>query len=468
MKIIFNSRKYLSNKKYNIFILTKNNKNILFSKLLIFIFFIILLNNNINYKNYKSNKLLYSERWIVMNAYNQPSLSILDLLNNLNSWKIVIIGNIKTIDKKWKLLSNTNNIIYLSLREQMKLGYKTSKYLNINSYARKNIGYLFAIQHGAKEIYEIDEDLIIPNLKNIKNNIKFNNTKICFGLNKHLLMINPYSHFGQKSLWPRGFKLKDIGKEYYNKFYVINSSQFTLKPLIFQGLINGIPDVDTIFLQTRIHTNNIINYTFSDNYPLLYLPGNYIPINSKNTKYLYDIFPFITLPTTINEKLSDILRGYILQRFSWEYNGAVIYYSSNISRNKSIYLNYSKFIEEKNLFYKLDNFFNILNKKFNSKNSNPKKLLIYLIKNLIKEGFLKKYDLNIYKAFLEDLSNFGYIYSTLLTKEIKYNYYNYKKLLKKYSKYILYLQSNEKYIIKQKNRNKNIIMLLNHYFINKK
>ena len=173
MKIIFNTRKYLCNKKYNIFIFSKNNKNILFLKLLFFIFFIILLNNNINYKNYKSNKLLDSERWIVMNAYNQPSLSILDLLNNLNSWKIVIIGNIKTIDKKWKLLSNTNNIIYLSLREQMKLGYKTSKYLNINSYARKNIGYLFAIQHGAKEIYEIDEDLIIPNLKNIKNNVKF-------------------------------------------------------------------------------------------------------------------------------------------------------------------------------------------------------------------------------------------------------------------------------------------------------
>ena len=98
MKIIFNTRKYLCNKKYNIFIFSKNNKNILFLKLLFFIFFIILLNNNINYKNYKSNKLLDSERWIVMNAYNQPSLSILDLLNNLNSWKIVIIGNIKSFN----------------------------------------------------------------------------------------------------------------------------------------------------------------------------------------------------------------------------------------------------------------------------------------------------------------------------------------------------------------------------------
>ena len=46
----------------------------------------------------------------------------------------------------------------------MKLRYKTVKYLNYNSYSRKNIGYLFAIEHGAKEIYEIDEDIIIPDL----------------------------------------------------------------------------------------------------------------------------------------------------------------------------------------------------------------------------------------------------------------------------------------------------------------
>ena len=99
-------------------------------------------------------------------------------------------------------------------------------------------------------------------------------------------MINPYSHFGEKSLWPRGFRINDIGKDYNNKYFIINSSQLILKPLIFQGLINGIPDVDSIFLQTRIQINKTFNIIFSDNYPLLYSPGNYIPINSKNTKYI--------------------------------------------------------------------------------------------------------------------------------------------------------------------------------------
>ena len=53
-------------------------------------------------------------------------------------------------------------------------------------------------------------------------------------------MINPYNHFGQINIWSRGFRLNDIGKEYNNKFLLINSTKLNLKPLIYQGLINGI------------------------------------------------------------------------------------------------------------------------------------------------------------------------------------------------------------------------------------
>ena len=60
---------------------------------------------------------------------------------------------------------------------------------------------------------------------------------------------------------------------------------------------------------------------------------NYIPINSKNTKYLYDIFPFLILPETDEKSLSDIWRGYILQKFAWGINGSVIYFPSKVYRN---------------------------------------------------------------------------------------------------------------------------------------
>jgi len=42
----------------------------------------------------------------------------------------------------------------------MKLGYNITKYIPFNSYSRKNIGYLYAIQHGAREIFETDDNIL--------------------------------------------------------------------------------------------------------------------------------------------------------------------------------------------------------------------------------------------------------------------------------------------------------------------
>jgi hypothetical protein len=106
----------------------------------------------------------YSDKWIVITAFNPPFPSLINLLNIIEDWKIVVISNNNKIDIKWKELNYSNKIIYLTLKEQMKLGYSILKFLSFNSYARKNIGYLYAIQHGAKEIFEINEDIVIQDL----------------------------------------------------------------------------------------------------------------------------------------------------------------------------------------------------------------------------------------------------------------------------------------------------------------
>ena len=277
----------------------------------------------INYNKY--DKSIKFNKWIIMSTSNPPNHSIFLLLKILNDWRIVVVSNNKKIDKDWK---SSDKIIYLSLEKQKNLGYKIIKYLDFGSpSARKNIGYLYAIQHGAKEIFEIDENIFIPYINDL--NINYQNYNICYGIRNDSSMMNPYSYFKKYNLniWPRGFRLNDIGKDANNKFYILNPFNLLLKPLIYQGIINGFPDVDSIFLKTNI-LNQLQKINFINNHPLLYLPGNYIPINSKNTKYLYDIFPFLLLPSTVNEKISDIWRGYIMQYFAWRYNGCVIYYIS--------------------------------------------------------------------------------------------------------------------------------------------
>ena len=389
-----------------------------------------------------------------MTTSNSPNISILELLKqlkNLNNWKIVIISEDDKIDNNWKLLE-CNELVYLSLKDQIYLGYKITKYLKDNSYTRRNIGYLYAIENGAKEIYEIDEDIIISNLNHLTRDL--NNTFICYGLRNDSKMINPFYFYGEANIWPRGFRIKDIGINEDSKYYILNSSQLNIKPLIFQGLINGIPDIDSILIQTRIEKNNLIDFKFSNNYPLLYLPGNYIPINSKNTRYLYDIFPYLLLPSSLNERICDIFRGYIMQKFAWSNNGGVIYYFTSTYQNKSLNLNNHQFFEEKDLFYKLDNF---LDELLNSKNKYPTKILDY-IKILVDRGFLKMNDFKLYKAFIKDLLNIKYNFSFENSKKI---FYKNKKIFNIYSEFKYYLPCNHN-IILNNNDNKRMIKIKNH------
>ena len=48
-----------------------------------------------------------------------------------------------------------------------------------------------------------------------------------------------------------------------------------------------------------------------------------------------------------------------------------------------------------------------------------------IIKNLINCGFLGEKDLKIYKAYIDDLSNIGYIYSSKFINKINYNFKEY-------------------------------------------
>ena len=55
-------------------------------------------------------------------------------------------------------ISSVENAIYLGIKEQKELGYNFVEQMPYGNYARKSIGHLYAIQHGAKYIYETDDD----------------------------------------------------------------------------------------------------------------------------------------------------------------------------------------------------------------------------------------------------------------------------------------------------------------------
>ena len=415
VKIIFGVKEKISFYKQN-----KKIKKVIIIILLLNLF---VNNTNISFDENKKpievfeDKNFNSNNWIVLTAFNPPSSFIINLIEKLEKWKIVVIGNNETNDNKWNIFKSSNKLVYLSNDAQKNLNYSILKYLKHNSYFRKSLGYLYCIEHGAKEIYEIDEDLVFNNKSFL--NYYSNNIHISYVKREDSLMSNPYLHFGNKNIWPRGFRINDIGKQTEIKFHFSSSSNIPLKPLIFQGLINIFPDIDSIFYLTRIKKQNIFTFQCSNSYPLLYFPNNYIPINSKNTRYLYNIFPLLMFPISLDENIADIWRGYIIQYFAWKMEGVVIYYNSNFNRT-FIHKQKFNFIKEKKNYFELNKLVELLN-SFSDANYNKDSIEIYnnFLKLLYDYKLIEKLDIKIYKAFINDLINIGYNFSFFSFSETK-------------------------------------------------
>ena len=413
------------------------------------------ISSQINASNIAKNNLtkFNSSKWIVMTTINSPKRNLNKLLKAPSPWKIVVIGDNKTNNSEWQKFKNSTKMIYLSIEDQLKLGYNITKFIPLNSYTRKNIGYLYAIQNGANEIYDIDDNIKLVNKFFL--NIYVNKYTI-YAENNNSVMVNPYNYFGKPSMWPRGYRLKDIEKKFENKFYRLFSSRANLNHLIYQGLLNVEPDVDSIYSQTRIIKKKSVKQRFTYIGNLMYLPGNFVPINSKNTRYLYDIFPSLALPITVPKKVSDIWRGYIMQRYAWIYNGTVIFQHACAEHKRNHHKNNLNFIEEKDLYYKLDDILNALNIDVDNNIKHPSEFLIKLIEILVEKGILGEKDLDMYNAFIQDLNSFGYNYNLVFNHKIEKNE---KELLNFYSELKFYQARERKDFLQNNNK---AIKLFNH------
>ncbi len=94
-----------------------------------------------------------SSHWAVVTSINAPTLAIRQL-SRLRGWKTVVIGDAKSPPAAAADWASLPNVVYLDLDAQALLTYKILAYLPLNHYARKSIGYLYAIRAGAKWIYD--------------------------------------------------------------------------------------------------------------------------------------------------------------------------------------------------------------------------------------------------------------------------------------------------------------------------
>lgn len=325
-------------------------------------------------------------QWIIVTTINYPTEAIKKLTSQ-KDWRVVIVADKKT-PKDWYC----ENCDFLSVEKQSSLGYEIFKHLPWNHYSRKNIGYLYAIEHGAKVIYETDDDNIIktsldylPELSDIN---VFHNNNFC---------VNPYAYFGQPTVWPRGYPLEYILKKMH-KSIKTRLTQISIQ----QGIVDNDPDVDAIFRLTRGEL-----LTFTDQAPIALSCGTMCPFNSQNTFFHYSAFWGLLIPITTSFRVCDIWRGYVTQRLLWDIGGNLCFTKATAIQERNEHDLLKDFIDEQDLYYKAGKLVRYLIEW----KSNKKTLferMIELHEALIEAGYYKPEELNLVKAWVSDLQRIGY------------------------------------------------------------
>ena len=275
--------------------------------------------------NENQNENKNTANWIVVTSINEPNEQM-KTLAHIKNFKLLVIADQKSkaSTAKWND-AFPNKIIHLNLNEQESLNLKSFSTTPLNSYTRKNLGYLYAIQNGARFIYDTDDD----NSPLVDINEYFNFDTHDHGLifenvdDTTINVYNPYAHFGQPLIWPRGFPLTQIQQTNESFRYVCGRRKTSW---VQQGVVNGDPDVDAIFRLTKSHKFKRIDIKFDPISPSIQYPsGSMAPYNAQNTFFHYEAFWSLYLPKTVSIRVTDIWRSYWAQRLIWLLNGAITF-----------------------------------------------------------------------------------------------------------------------------------------------
>lgn len=322
-------------------------------------------------------------KFIVITTINPKSLAI-KKFEEFNDWHIIIVGDLKS-----KPIISTPTLTYLSINDQKELNYEILDYLPYNHYARKTIGYLWALEHDAEIIFDTDDDN--TPLNSWKELEFLCDNEIKNGSN----FINIYKYFSEEKIWPRGYPLDKLNDSFKNDFQILQ----TMKKKIgcWQGVVNGDPDFDAIYRLTNTEKINFLKRN-PVNLPL----NVFCPINSQNTFWSKESFEFLLFPAHVSMRFTDILRGYIAQKLLWEKNLHIGYHQANLYQDRNFHNTFNDFLEEIQMYENIPKILNLLSSMtlYDSRNH-----LLQVYENLVEHNFLQSDDLSLCKAWLNDYKN---------------------------------------------------------------
>ncbi|HRU05793.1 MAG TPA: STELLO glycosyltransferase family protein [Candidatus Brocadiia bacterium] len=246
------------------------------------------------------------KRFVVLTTILRPTEAVRRFAA-LPGWQVVVVGDLKT-PSDWRL----PGVTYLGPQAQRDLFPGLAERLPWNHYARKNLGYLYAMSQGADVIADTDDDNApLPGWE----------TSVPPPMASLPLVTSPpvaniYRLFTDEPIWPRGLPLDLVLS---NEEIAIESAG-PQRVLALQGLVDGEPDVDAIY---RLTAGRPVRFRHRD--PVVLNEGVFAPSNSQNTLWRRQAFPFLYLPSFVTFRFTDILRGWVAQRCLWTVGGRMAF-----------------------------------------------------------------------------------------------------------------------------------------------
>ena len=329
-----------------------------------------------------------TEKYIVITSINPKSLGV-ELFENKPDWHIVIVG-----DRKSVFIPSSERLTFLSLEAQQKLGYKLGTVCPYNHYARKNLGYLYAIEQGAEIIYDTDDDNV-PYLPYENWSMpKF----VCSSQYlSNQRFVNVYKYFSNEFIWPRGYPLDEIHSEASS--HVIETESVDVG--VWQGLVDDDPDVDALY--RLIISPSVKSVRFERKEPIFLNRKQYCPFNSQNTLWNKRLFPLLYLPATVSFRFTDILRGYLAQRCMLEKELYLGFCSPTVYQRRNKHNLMKDFKSEIECYINAKSIVNLIDSI--DLNQNLCDSLLKLYSKLALSGYVKESEVTILKAWIEDFNN---------------------------------------------------------------
>ena len=211
---------------------------------------------------------------------------------------------------------------YYSLNEQRTLDLRLAQLCPTRHYARKNLGYLLALQEGANLILETDDDnLPGPGFWTTRQRQQSAHTVENTG------WLNVYRYFSEVKIWPRGFPLEHI-QDLLPDFESL--PQRSVDCPIQQGLADDNPDVDAIY---RLAFS--LPQRFRKDRRLALKQQAWCPFNSQNTCWWRDAFTLLYLPAYCSFRMTDIWRGLVAQRIAWANDWAILFHEPTVTQERN-------------------------------------------------------------------------------------------------------------------------------------